>query len=110
MNILTNAAQAIEGEGTIRISVECDDDDKMLVVTISDSGPGISEEELKRIYEPFYTTKEVGEGTGLGLWICESIVRAHGGTMECTSEAGKGATFIVSLPVEVPTRQRGYME
>jgi two-component system NtrC family sensor kinase len=113
MNILTNAAQAIEGEGTIRIVIERGDGGRTLRVVISDSGPGISEEEIKRIYEPFYTTKEVGEGTGLGLWICESIVRAHGGTMECSSVAGHGATFTVSLPVDAPAeppQPRGFMD
>ena len=111
MNILTNAAQAIDGEGTIRISVDTDDEVRMLVVKIQDSGPGISEEDLKRIYEPFYTTKEVGEGTGLGLWICESIVRAHGGTMECSSEAGQGAMFVVSIPIRAQDQSpRGYMQ
>lgn len=110
MNILTNAAQAIDGEGTIRIDVEVTGAG-MLQVRISDSGPGISEEDVKRIYEPFYTTKEVGQGTGLGLWICESIVRAHGGSMECSSTPGHGATFTVSLPVQAPdTARRGYME
>jgi len=111
MNILTNAAQAIEGEGTIKIRIATVDDGRMMEIAISDSGPGISEEDLKRIYEPFYTTKEVGEGTGLGLWICESIVRAHGGSMVCTSEAGHGATFTVSLPVRPPdTARLGYMD
>jgi signal transduction histidine kinase len=110
MNILTNAAQAIDGEGTIRVQVTTEEDGRWLKVVITDSGPGIGADDIRRIYEPFFTTKEVGEGTGLGLWICESIVRAHGGTMTCASEAGAGASFTVRLPVKAPdSARRGFI-
>jgi two-component system NtrC family sensor kinase len=101
MNILTNAAQAIEGSGTIRIRIGTvgQGDAAALVVAVTDSGKGIAPEVLERIADPFFTTKGVGEGTGLGLWITDSIVRQHGGTLRCESVLGKGATFTVTLPL-----------
>lgn len=102
MNILTNAAQAISGEGWIDVSIEALEEGSQVRVTISDSGMGISEENRKKIAEPFFTTKEVGEGSGLGLWITLSIIRKHGGVMDVQSAPGKGATFTVTLPVTPP--------
>jgi PAS domain S-box-containing protein len=101
MNILTNAAQAIHGAGTIRIAVSSGEEDDVPVmrVAISDSGEGIAPEVRERIIDPFFTTKGVGEGTGLGLWITDSIVRAHGGKLLCESEVGVGSTFTVILPL-----------
>jgi two-component system NtrC family sensor kinase len=99
MNILTNAAQAIRGRGTIRIRVGRLDGPPRLEVAIADSGAGIPRDVLERITDPFFTTKEVGEGTGLGLWITDSIIRAHGGTLTCESEVGAGSTFTVTLPL-----------
>jgi PAS domain S-box-containing protein len=69
-------------------------------VTISDDGPGIPPENVKRIFDPFFTTKEVGKGTGLGLSICHGIVTEHGGKIYVESLNGKGATFVVELPIE----------
>jgi two-component system, NtrC family, sensor kinase len=97
MNILTNAAQAIEGEGVIRITAEPSSGDAVSVA-ITDSGPGIDESILDAITDPFFTTKDVGEGTGLGLWISESIVRAHGGELRIRNEPAGGATFEVIVP------------
>jgi signal transduction histidine kinase len=68
-------------------------------VEISDTGHGIKEEDKARLFEPFFTTKEVGKGTGLGLAISYGIVRKHCGSIEVQSEAEKGATFTVRLPV-----------
>jgi two-component system NtrC family sensor kinase len=99
MNILTNAAQAIRGTGTIKIRVSTDDGGRQLRVAISDSGEGIAPDVMEKITDPFFTTKEVGEGTGLGLWISESIVRAHGGTLGVESQLGAGSTFTVTLPL-----------
>ena len=81
MNIFTNAVQAIEGKGTIQVIVRCSEQRDSVTVKILDSGPGISPNVLQKISDPFFTTKDVGEGTGLGLWISENIVRAHGGTL-----------------------------
>jgi two-component system NtrC family sensor kinase len=99
MNILTNAAQAITGEGWIEVTIEPIDEGKAVRVAISDSGPGIRPEVMAKITDPFFTTKDVGEGTGLGLWISENIVRAHGGTLEWLNPNDGGAQFVVTLPV-----------
>ena len=106
MNILTNAAQAIEGEGAINVRIETVDDEAAIRVIINDNGPGIPADVMEKITDPFFTTKDVGEGTGLGLWITENIVRAHGGTLVCVSVPGEGATFTVVLPVRAPETAR----
>ncbi len=72
----------------------------MVVIRVKDSGPGIPAEKIKKIFEPFYTTKSVGEGTGLGLAICYGIAEDHGGRIEVTSELGKGTEFSVYIPAE----------
>lgn len=97
MNILVNAAHAIEGHGIIRIKTEREADD--IVVRISDTGKGIAPEHLTRIFEPFFTTKEVGKGTGLGLSISYDIIKKHGGMMNVESEIGIGTTFVIRLPI-----------
>ena len=107
MNILTNAAQAIKGEGTVSVSAEFIAATNSVRVQIEDDGPGIPPDVMEKITDPFFTTKEVGEGTGLGLWISENIVRGHGGTLTSESEIGKGARFTVILPVRAPESARG---
>jgi PAS domain S-box-containing protein len=102
MNILTNAAQAIGGEGWIEVKIQPVDEGRAVEVAVTDSGPGIRPEVIAKISDPFFTTKDVGEGTGLGLWISENIVRAHGGTMKWHNSAGGGAVFVVTLPVRAP--------
>jgi two-component system NtrC family sensor kinase len=97
MNLLVNAAHAIEGHGVIRIKTSVEGGD--IVVTISDTGRGISPENLTRIFEPFFTTKEVGKGTGLGLSISYDIIKKHGGEITVESEAGTGTTFTIRLPL-----------
>jgi two-component system NtrC family sensor kinase len=68
-------------------------------ISIIDSGPGVATEDLAHIFEPFYTTKPPGQGTGLGLPVCDSIVRQHGGEIGVVSRAGAGTTFTVLLPL-----------
>jgi two-component system NtrC family sensor kinase len=103
MNILNNAMQAIAqkkeiaAEEYITIST-CDADDGFMKIYIKDTGIGMSEEVKHRIYEPFFTTKDVGEGTGLGMSIVFKIISEHGGKIEINSEPGKGAEFILTLP------------
>jgi signal transduction histidine kinase len=99
MNILTNAAQAINGEGNIWVRVAPDETGEAVVVVIRDDGPGIPPDIVEKIFDPFFTTKQVGEGTGLGLAISESIIRAHGGSLRYISKGRTGAEFIVRLPV-----------
>ncbi len=107
LNLVVNAAQAIEeklagrgGRGEIRISTRREED--AVVVEIADDGPGIPPELLDRIYEPFFTTKPVGKGSGQGLALARTIVGRHGGSLECASEPGAGARFTIRLPLGAP--------
>jgi signal transduction histidine kinase len=98
MNILVNAAHAIgSDQGTITIRTRATGD--VAVVEISDTGCGMSPETVSRIFEPFYTTKDVGRGTGLGLAVSHGIVADHGGRIEVESAPGAGSTFRVVLPL-----------
>jgi two-component system NtrC family sensor kinase len=100
INIILNAAEAMEGKGTLTLSSVLDKDGKYIHILFTDTGPGITEEDEKRLFEPFFTTKEVGKGTGLGLAISYSIIRKHKGTIAFSSQVGKGSTFTVSLPIK----------
>ena len=102
LNLLVNAAQAIpEGaadQNEIRITTRTREG--RVIVSVSDTGAGIARETLPRLFDPFFTTKPPGEGTGLGLFICQNIVSALGGTISVESEPGKGSTFSLDLPVD----------
>jgi PAS domain S-box-containing protein len=102
MNILTNAAQAVTGEGWIEVRIQPVEEGRCVEVAITDSGQGIRPEVFAKISDPFFTTKEVGEGTGLGLWISENIVRAHAGSLKWSNTPSGGAIFVVTLPVRAP--------
>jgi len=99
LNIINNAAQAINGSGTIKIQTQVNTTTQMVEVNISDSGTGMDQDTIDRIYDPFFTTKAVGEGTGLGLAISSSIIEKHHGHIHVESEIGKGTTFTISLPL-----------
>ncbi len=99
MNIILNAAEAMAGNGTLTLRTSLNPDGRYIDVEFSDTGHGISEEDKKRLFEPFYSTKEVGKGTGLGLAISYSIIQQHKGTIEVKGQVGKGSTFTVKLPV-----------
>lgn len=98
LNLVTNAAQAIEGYGRIMIKTVADD--QYVHVVVRDNGKGIPPENVARIYDPFYTTKPIGEGTGLGLSIVFGIIKDHGGQIQVKSEVGKGTAFCISLPIK----------
>ncbi len=100
MNIIINAAEAMDGKGVLSLSTSLDTDGACIEAKISDTGHGINEEDKKRLFEPFFSTKEVGKGTGLGLAISYSIIQIHQGTIDVKSEEGKGSTFTVRLPVK----------
>jgi len=103
-NILTNAEQAMERPG--RIIVRAWQEGDMAVVEVSDEGPGMSEDVLTHLFDPFYTTKMTG--TGLGLAITQKIVELHGGKIEVRSRPGEGSTFRIHLPIkEVPDEDTG---
>ena len=112
MNMLVNAQHAIEDEGSITLrtrrfpqprSPEPDAPPvPMAEISIIDTGCGIPEKNLRRIFDPFFTSKEVGKGTGLGLSVSHGIVKAHGGMIEVESTVGEGSTFRIYLPLEPP--------
>lgn len=95
-NLLTNAVQAMEGKGELRISTAGKNGN--VIATIEDTGPGIPKEYLSKIYDPFFTTKEQGKGTGLGLNIVHQLVVKHGGKIDVSSQEGKGTTFSLTFP------------
>jgi len=99
LNMLINAAQAIEGEGRIAISAAADEAAGEAVITVSDTGAGIPDEIRDRLFDPFYTTKEEGQGTGLGLSIAYGIIQKHNGRITVESTAGRGASFHIHLPL-----------
>jgi two-component system NtrC family sensor kinase len=98
INLLDNAADAMPAGGTITISTSLIDNQR-LEVRISDTGCGISEENLGKLFTPFFTTKPVGKGTGLGLSIVYGIIKMHRGQITVSSQLGQGTTFTVILPV-----------
>jgi two-component system NtrC family sensor kinase len=103
LNLIINAEYFMAAEhnkGTLTITTK--KADNTVRISFTDDGPGISRESLSRIFHPFFTTKEVGKGTGLGLSICHGIVAEHGGKIHARSQLGKGATFIVELPINSP--------
>ncbi|QRK11709.1 HAMP domain-containing protein [Archangium violaceum] len=102
LNLLINAAHAITPGQVERNEIQLVarvDDSQRVTVEVRDTGCGIPEDKLERVFEPFFTTKPVGEGSGLGLSVCQSIISAYGGKISVESEAGRGTTFRVSLPV-----------
>jgi len=101
INMIVNAAEAIEGSGYLNISTRYSKRKDAIEIAFSDNGPGISQEDLKKIFDPFFTTKDVGHGTGLGLAISYGIIKGHQGTIIVDSQEGRGTTFIVELPVKV---------
>jgi two-component system sensor histidine kinase HydH len=90
-NLINNSIQALDGQGEIDLEVDSDMD--FVTIKIKDSGPGISDENMDKIFEPMFTTKKTG--TGLGLVICKSIIEQHGGTI---SASNKPTTFTIKLP------------
>jgi signal transduction histidine kinase len=103
INLLANAIDATEPPGTITVAavvLAANGRRPQVEVRVSDSGRGLTPEEVGRVFEPFYTTKAPGRGTGLGLAIVDHIVRAHGGQVVVESKPGRGTTMRVRLPLE----------
>ncbi|HMK08232.1 MAG TPA: HAMP domain-containing sensor histidine kinase, partial [Anaerolineales bacterium] len=105
VNLLNNAAEAIEGPGTIRVSTRVAG--SSVVVDVADSGCGIPEEHMSRLFTPFFTTKGPGRGTGLGLSIVYGIIKMHRGQITVKSRPGEGTTFTVTLPQRLPREPAG---
>ena len=97
-NVLKNALQAVGEQGRITITTAADE--KAVLVHVADSGPGIDAANIGKLFDPFFTTREVGSGTGLGLFQAYSIIKTHGGSISVNSRPGKGATFSVRLPMD----------
>ena len=98
LNLIANAAQAMGDEGKLTISTG--QQDEWVWIAVADTGVGIDEENLERIFQPFYTSKPPGQGTGLGLSLSYNIVRKHQGRIEVSSRRGEGSTFTVFLPAK----------
>jgi two-component system, NtrC family, sensor kinase len=96
-NLILNARDAMTSGGWLTLTTECDADS--VIVEVRDTGLGIRREDIKRIYDPFFTTKGHGQGTGLGLSVSYGIVQEHGGAIFVDSASGQGTTFRIALPV-----------
>jgi two-component system, NtrC family, sensor kinase len=96
INLITNAIQAMDGKGTLRLSV-CSEGDATLA-KISDTGPGIAQDLTDKIFEPFFTTKPAGKGTGLGLYMAQTIAKKYGGRIWVESQESHGTTFCLMFP------------
>jgi two-component system NtrC family sensor kinase len=101
INIMTNAAEAMDGRGSLTVTT-APAEDSMVSIVFQDTGCGIPEENLSKIFTPFFTTKPIGKGTGLGLAIVYGIIKMHRGQIYVESEVGVGSTFTITLPVRLP--------
>lgn len=99
INMIMNAAEAMEGNGELTLITRFHPGKETIEIVFSDTGPGISKENLKKIFDPFFTTKDVGHGTGLGLAISYGIIQSHKGDVSVYSDIGHGTSFVVSLPL-----------
>jgi len=99
LNMVLNSEHAMEEGGTITVSTSLATDGSAVVIRFADVGKGIPPEHIEQIFEPFFSTKEEGQGTGLGLSMCYGIITSHEGTISVDSEVGKGTTFTIRLPV-----------
>ena len=103
LNLLTNAIDAIGRDGNIEVKTRIEGE--QIGIAIRDDGPGIPEEQQKKVFDPFFTTKEPGKGTGLGLWVSYDIITKMGGRIGLESKMGKGTTFTVYLPIVIPEKK-----
>jgi two-component system sensor histidine kinase PhcS len=101
INLLVNAAHSMrqtESQRPPHVMVSVTSRDERIQIKVSDNGQGVDPQVLARIFDPFVTTREIGQGMGLGLSICHTIVRNHGGSIRVHSKPGKGAEFVFDLP------------
>ena len=104
LNLFLNARDAMPAGGWL--SVTSRSEDEQALIEVADTGTGIPNETLARIYDPFFTTKPVGRGTGLGLSITYGVIKEHNGSIECRSGSGRGTCFTVTLPMPPRARTR----
>ncbi|MGE5445847.1 MAG: ATP-binding protein [Ignavibacteriales bacterium] len=100
LNLIINALDALKDRERKEIHIDIQRDGEFVQVTVADTGCGISPENIEKIFDPFFTTKPVGEGTGLGLSVCRSIIKEHGGEIGCESKPGAGTKFRILLPID----------
>ena len=107
-NIVINACDAVHssGDGSGILEISTRQKDSRVMIRFKDSGPGMTRDEIDHAYEPFFTTKDPGSGTGLGLWICYQVIQRHEGTIRIDSSAGQGTIVTVELPCNVAPRDR----
>ena len=105
MNIILNAAQAMQGKGELIVKSAVVQEDECIRIEIEDTGPGIPDDILPTIFDPFFTTKEEGEGTGLGLSIVYGIINTHKGRIKAVNRPDKGTVFIIDLPLNTPDKE-----
>jgi two-component system NtrC family sensor kinase len=104
LNLINNAGDAISGSGTITLATASDNG--YVRVTITDTGSGMTVEQTRKVFDPFYTTKAAGKGTGLGLSVSLSIVQSMGGSIDVQSMPGVGSSFTVSIPLDITERKK----
>jgi two-component system sensor histidine kinase HupT/HoxJ len=102
VNLVQNAMDVMESQPEPYLDIQCVQDKKMICVSIHDHGPGIPENSIHQVFDPFYTTKPVGKGTGLGLYISYNLAVEQGGSIEATNHPQGGAVFTLKLPYQVP--------
>jgi PAS domain S-box-containing protein len=100
LNLMINALDALKGSEKKEVHVDIQGDGEFVRVRVADTGCGIAPEAFSRIFDPFFTTKPTGQGTGLGLSVCQGAIQAHGGEITCESEPGAGTTFNILLPIK----------
>jgi two-component system NtrC family sensor kinase len=105
LNLMSNASEAMTKGGTLTVCARRSEREGFLALSVSDTGSGMTEEELKNIFEPFFTTKEEGKGVGLGLSVVYGIITRHNGSIEVESKPGKGSTFNILLPIAAEGRR-----
>lgn len=105
VNLVVNGIQAMENGGTLRIKTVAHRDKNYVSILVSDTGVGIDKNMISKIFMPFFTTKDIGEGTGLGLAVVHGIVSAHNGKIDVSSEPNKGTTFEIKLPINYESEE-----
>jgi two-component system NtrC family sensor kinase len=103
VNLISNAAEAMPDGGQLTLRTRRGAAPGYVTIDVEDTGVGITEEHMKKIFTPFFTTKPIGKGTGLGLAIIYGIVKMHRGQISVRSEVGKGTTFTITLREKLPT-------
>ncbi|MBN2126257.1 MAG: sensor histidine kinase [Deltaproteobacteria bacterium] len=103
LNLISNAIDATGKDGLIKITSR--KIGSQIAVKVTDNGPGIPDEQQKKVFDPFFTTKQAGKGTGLGLWVSYNIIEKMGGTIFLNSKTGKGTSFTVQIPVVLPEKK-----